>query len=600
MAKNRPEIIQEIRDWNGMLSNVQNIPLNSNYNYKNENDLYERLTAHIKGFVEGVFGVYVNANGELRNIPDGQQSEVSKDFMKVVGKNVTPLENGWFEAALSGGKIGHTLPKIKEIKVDALQDSHKDAKVDPQTADNNQKKAEQKKKRVYNDVRYEINNAFFPAYRALKDSFSKRWWFEWIFNHKQYVAERDALKIMENLITSIGGYTKSELKAEYKVQKSTIAEKEIYPERFKKKVKEKPVEKQVEEPKQAPKKEPEPTTMLEKFKKLDGDEAGFFQSFMKDLSKAMHGVGINMSALIKSVPRHIYLPLSEHAKSFCKTYDDDPNRLTNPEQFKESMLNSAQKTAMEMFISAFKTLGSVDTMTQQPVFGEMSLKNRIMVAQNVTDHMHSELSPEGFDSEDHADAARGSITLDNQNQVRSIVKSEAPSKYTDEVIDAALNDATKDLGAMYRDQRAERPKVYEINYRPDPNDLKLEGKALIEAQKLVNGKNTVINDPALKAVINENVRRYKAIKDEKGAVITGAKKENREETWAENDKKLTATYPNYDSKAMDKLIRDTVAQTKANVKDPEKINVELPEPKAQVAPPVEKNPIEISAPNIVK
>ena len=96
MSKNRPEIIQEIREWNGMLSNVQNIPLNSNYNYKNENDLYERLTAHIKGFVEGVFGVYVNTNGELRNIPDGQQSEVSKDFMKVVGKNVTPLENGWF------------------------------------------------------------------------------------------------------------------------------------------------------------------------------------------------------------------------------------------------------------------------------------------------------------------------------------------------------------------------------------------------------------------------------------------------------------------------------------------------------------------------
>ena len=600
MAKNRTQIIQEIRDWNGMLSNVQNIPLNSNYKYKNENDLYERLNAHIKGFVEGVFGVYVTVNGEFRDIPDEQQSEVSKDFMKVVRGNVTPLENDWFEAALSGGKIGRMLPKIKEMGVDTFQDSLKGVQVDSQAADKAQLEAEQKKKRVYSNVRYEINNAFFPAYRALRESFSKRWWFEWIFNHKQYVAERDALKVMENLITSIGGYTKAEINAEYKAQKSLISEKDIYPERFKNAVKEKSVEKEVNQVNNV-KKEPEPTTMLGKFEKLDGDEKGFFQTITKDLAKAMHGVGVNMSARAQSIPRHIYAPLAEHAENFCKTYDNyGLDRLSNPEQFKQSMLRSAQQTAEEMFISAFRALGAVDPATKKLVFGEMSLKDRIMVAQNVTDLMLNKLTPVGFDAENFKQAARGSFTLDNQDKVRSIAKSDAPGKYTNEVIDAALNAATKDLGAMYRGQRAERPKVYEINYRPDPNDLKLEGKAISEALNLVNGKNPVINDPALKAVINENARKLKAVKGENGVVITGAMRNKREEGWVENDKTLTKTYPDYNPKVMDKLISDTVAQMKPDNIVPEKVNVDLKEPTAKVVPPVEQKPLEISELKIEK
>jgi len=122
------------------------------------------------------------------------------------------------------------LPKIKEIGVDTFQASLKGVKAET----DDQQKAEQQKKRVYNNVRYEINNAFFPAYRALRDSFSKRWWFEWIFNHKQYVAERDALKVMTNLITSIGGYTKSELDQEYKANKTFISAEDINPELRKK------------------------------------------------------------------------------------------------------------------------------------------------------------------------------------------------------------------------------------------------------------------------------------------------------------------------------------------------------------------------------
>ena len=574
MAKNRTEILQEIREWNEMLSNSKNIPLNPNHTYKDENDVYERLTQHVKQWVEGVFGYYTAANGEFRQIPDGQEPEDCKEWQKNIGGKLTPLTRDWYNIAVTGTKENFfgDLPVINSRFFTTEEEVAK----------------------VKDDIRYEMNTAFFPVYRALKDSFSKRSWLQWIFNHKQYVAERDSLKVMENLMASMGDYTKKEIIAEYKTQKVSITERDIYPERFKSAVKEKPVEKSVEQPVV---KAPEPETMLGKFEKLDGDEKGFYQTIVKDLGKAMHGVGIHMSARMSSIPRHIYLPLSEHAKYFCKQYDQDKQSgITDPEQFKNTMLRYAQDTAREMFLATFKALCKVDPATQNFVFGEMSLKDRIMVAQNVTDLMLNKLTPVGFDSKNLAQGAKGSYALDNPKEVYSFVSSEMPGKYTEAEINAAITAASKDLGALHRGQRAERPNVYEINYRPDPNDLKLEGKALTEALNLVNGKNPAIADPALKAIINENVRKFKAVQSEKAAVITGSMRDSREKGWRENDKSLAATYPDYDPKAMDKLISETVAQM--NAKPIEKVAINLDEPKAQVVPPVESKPVEINAPTM--
>lgn len=576
MAKNRTEILREIREWNEMLSNTKNIPLNSNHTYKDENDVYERLTQHVKQWVEGVFGYYTATNDEFREIPSGQETDDCKEWRKSIGGKLTPLTRDWYNIAVTGTKENFfgDMPVINTRFVTTKEDFVK----------------------AKDDIRYEIESTFFPVYRALRDSFSKRSWLQWIFNHKQYVAERDSLKVMENLMASMGGYTKKEIIAEYKTQKVTITERDIYPERFKSEVKEKPVEKSVEQPVV---KAPEPETMLGKFEKLDGDEKGFYQTIVKDLGKAMHGVGIHMSARMSSIPRHIYLPLSEHAKYFCKRYDEDmQSGITDPEQFKNTMLRYARDTAREMFLSTFKALCTVDTATKNFVFGEMSLKDRIMVAQNVTDLMLNKLTPVGFDSKNLAQGAKGSYTLDNPKEVYSFVWSEMPGKYTEAEINAAITAASKDLGALHRGQRAERPNVYEINYRPDPNDLKLEGKALTEALNLVNGKNPAIADPALKAIINENVRKFKDVQGEKGRVITGSMRDSREEGWVKNDKTLAATYPDYDPKAMDKLIGDTIAQMNTN--SIEKVEINLGEPKAQVVPPVESKPVEINAPTMEK
>ena len=39
-----------------------------------------------------------------------------------------------------------------------------------------------------------VFDTFMPAYRALTESFAKRSIFQWIFNHAQYIAERDAIR----------------------------------------------------------------------------------------------------------------------------------------------------------------------------------------------------------------------------------------------------------------------------------------------------------------------------------------------------------------------------------------------------------------------
>jgi hypothetical protein len=65
--------------------------------------------------------------------------------------------------------------------------------------------SEADKKAVYDEL--------IPAYRALKESFEKRWWFEWIFNHDQYVAERESIKALEGVMLSLTGDTMDELNA---------------------------------------------------------------------------------------------------------------------------------------------------------------------------------------------------------------------------------------------------------------------------------------------------------------------------------------------------------------------------------------------------
>jgi hypothetical protein len=240
-----------------------------------------------------------------------------------------------------------------------------------------------------------------------------------------------------------------------------------------------------------------------------------------------------------------------------------------------------------MFEVAFKELSATN------LFGKMALNDLIISAQNVTDLILKRMTPVGFQSKVFGNLAKGNYFLDNVDQVRNFIKETAKEKYTDAQINAAVTDAKKQLGTLHRDDRYEMPQIYDIKYRPNPEKLKLEGKALTEALNLVNGDNPRIKDAALKNIINQNVRKFKEVQAQRGAVYTQAKKDKLLEKWVEAEKSLANTYPNYDAKAGQNLVNEAVAAQ--NGQEPEKVNIDLPNPNSQIVPPVNNEEVAISA-----
>ena len=53
------------------------------------------------------------------------------------------------------------------------------------------------------ESKQKVYDAFMPAYRAIRERFEKRWFFEWIFNHKEYTTERDTMKALQGLMTGL-------------------------------------------------------------------------------------------------------------------------------------------------------------------------------------------------------------------------------------------------------------------------------------------------------------------------------------------------------------------------------------------------------------
>lgn len=76
-----------------------------------------------------------------------------------------------------------------------------------------------------NDIpeKNEFYERIMPLYRALREDYKGRSIFQWIFNHKQYVAVRDSYYAVEKLIKDITGDSKKTITAEYRVHKSQIA-----------------------------------------------------------------------------------------------------------------------------------------------------------------------------------------------------------------------------------------------------------------------------------------------------------------------------------------------------------------------------------------
>ena len=67
------------------------------------------------------------------------------------------------------------------------------------------------KQPISEEDRKKVLDTLLPAYRALSESFEKRWSIEWLFNHDQYTAERDSLRVVRGVMMSLLGCSREEL-----------------------------------------------------------------------------------------------------------------------------------------------------------------------------------------------------------------------------------------------------------------------------------------------------------------------------------------------------------------------------------------------------
>ena len=68
-----------------------------------------------------------------------------------------------------------------------------------------------------------VYNNLIPAYRVLKDNFDNRRWYEWFTNHDQYTAERDSIKALTGLMTSLLGATKDDIEEALRINKESVS-----------------------------------------------------------------------------------------------------------------------------------------------------------------------------------------------------------------------------------------------------------------------------------------------------------------------------------------------------------------------------------------
>ena len=140
-----------------------NIP--QGYESASKKGTYDRFTGFVSDFIDRSLRYGVNLN-----IPELEEGRKHISSAK-------ELEGNWWKRAIKAGKRStepspsDDLPCFGEYSKDADQKS--------------------------------IISSFMPAYRAIKESYDKRSWFQWITNHSQYTAERDSLRALKGMMMAL-------------------------------------------------------------------------------------------------------------------------------------------------------------------------------------------------------------------------------------------------------------------------------------------------------------------------------------------------------------------------------------------------------------
>ena len=151
--------------WQVAVAGKDALDIPQGYVSASKKGTYDRFTGFVSEFIDRCLRF-----GADLNIP-----ELEEDRKHI--SSAKELEGNWWKRAIKAGKRStepspsDDLPCFGEYSKDSDQKS--------------------------------IISSFMPAYRAIKESYDKRSWFQWITNHSQYTAERDSLRALKGMMMAL-------------------------------------------------------------------------------------------------------------------------------------------------------------------------------------------------------------------------------------------------------------------------------------------------------------------------------------------------------------------------------------------------------------
>ena len=140
-----------------------NIP--QGYASASKKGTYDRFTGFVREFINRCLRYGVNLN-----IP-----ELEENRKHISSAN--ELEGNWWKRAIKAGKRSTEPSPSDDLPCFGVYSKDDDQKG--------------------------IISSFMPVYRAIKESYDKRSWFQWITNHSQYTAERDSLRALKGMMMAL-------------------------------------------------------------------------------------------------------------------------------------------------------------------------------------------------------------------------------------------------------------------------------------------------------------------------------------------------------------------------------------------------------------
>ena len=430
--------LQNLQVWESRVANMNGFAIPERYMLNGAKGKYARFTGFIEAWITEAF----------QHTDDTVSDDASLMQFGRLELDMSKIKDDWFKHAQNvaiGKETEANLPTTKENATDA------DKKI--------------------------IYDTFLPAYRAIKERFEKRSFWQFIFNHAQYVAERDSLRAIEGVVTTLTGEGKAGLEAayaQYKIELPTsntieaLAHESVRADvekveaaRAEEVAKEIAHQNAIEEEKQKEKEEimaknASDLTCEDQAKVLFDDD-GFKKSTEDSLLSAVDkSKFMAKKTIIKPM---LYAPLTFEAMKFNQKYDN----YVADESSKEELENMVAEQAKAMYKVAFTKLMAF----------KLDLKDRIVAAQKITDTILNSATPVAFNQKDFGKYGKN-FALKDDEFIRGVISENGVA-----VDDAAINEAKNELGAFDKEkvQIREAMDVANSNAKSEKIDAPIKGSA---------------------------------------------------------------------------------------------------------------------------